>query len=55
MEVSGEHERDGADPFHDGVSLRCDLECSVQTYLDKDIKPIGSLDLKWYRNVTHGQ
>ena len=30
VEAGGEHKRDGADPLHDGVSLRCNLHRSNQ-------------------------
>lgn len=40
MKVSREHKRDGADPFHDGVRLWCDLDCGIKTYSDQEMKQI---------------
>lgn len=57
MEVSGEHERDGADPFHDSVSLWCNLDFSIKTYSDQEMKQIRFIRLKvvepFLCNVTH--
>ena len=40
VEVGGEHERDGADPLHDSVSLWCHLDCSIKTYSDREMRQI---------------
>lgn len=37
MKISGEHERDGADPFHDSVRLWGNLDFSIKTRLDHDM------------------
>lgn len=53
MEVSREHKRDGADPFHDSISLWCNLYCSIKTYLDQEMKQVYSVVERFLSNITH--